>query len=82
MPDVMMECGHRAQGVVSGKPVCVICYGDPRAVIVKEKPPLDNRKAKCTYCKNETASSISLPFFEHRPAMEKDGYYCGCKGWN
>lgn len=85
-----MKCGHIAQGTNynTGKPVCVLCVGIiPGADIVHEeivdnKLGLEERKTKCSYCKNERDSSWDVPFFEHRPNMEKDEYYCGCRGWD
>lgn len=80
----MMACGHAAQGFVGSErtqPGCVICYGlTPKALIVAETPDLTGRKATCIYCGKEADSNIGLPFFEHRPQMEKDKYYDGCRG--
>lgn len=84
MERVMMKCGHVAQSEINGKPVCVICYGlTPDAEIVAEtEPDLTGRKAKCGYCGKLTDSKTSLPFFEYRPDMDTDSYYCGCMGWD
>lgn len=80
----MMACGHAAQGFVGSErtqPGCVICYGlTPKALIVAETPDLTGRKATCIFCGKEADSNIGLPFFEHRPQMEKDKYYDGCRG--
>lgn len=84
MERVMMKCGHVAQSKIDGKPVCVICLGlTPDAEIVAEtEPDLTGRKARCKYCGEIVDSKASLPFFEYRPDMETDSYYCGCRGWN
>lgn len=80
----LMKCGCVAQGVdACGGPICAVHAGfTPDARIIDENPPdLTGRKAKCTYCKNVRDSALTLPFFEHRPTDERDGYYCGCYGW-
>ena len=84
---ILMKCGHTAQGKdENGNPLCVICLGDGKArQIENNKPDLTDRKARCSYygsCKSETKSSYDLPFFEHRPWLEFDKYYCGCEGWD
>lgn len=64
----MMKCGHSANAITDkGKPVCVICCGlTPDADIVDENPPdLEQRVARCCYCKNDVPSSSTLPFFEY-----------------
>lgn len=79
----MMKCGHTANavGIKNGKqvPCCVICgcYD-----IVEERPSLDGRKAKCSWCDNIVDSDWKLPFFKHKPNCKYDEYYCGCGGWN
>ena len=90
MPDVLMKCGHRSQADSNGKPVCLICIGlTENATIVDDTitdETLKGRKARCSYyghkCNSEVDSSLSLPFFSHRPDKENDSYYCGCYGWD
>lgn len=94
MEKVIMKCGHRPQGIVSGtnEPVCVICSCTE---VAKEVPNLEGRKARCSYydktftyrgrrvhCRGEAKSDTNLPFFEHKPSSEYDEYYCGCWGWD
>ena len=85
----MMKCGHRANATrarIDGSPVpvCVICAGiTVDALLVDENPPeLTNRKAICACCDKISDSTKDLAFFEHRPKLPYDLYYCGCKGWN
>lgn len=75
----MMACGHAANSTCNGKPACAICTC---TVIAKEAPSLKDRKAVCLYCNTKVPSSTNLPFFEYRPKLEYDGYYCGCRGWD
>lgn len=85
MGEVMMKCGHAANAVTAdGKPCCAICAGfTPDAEIIADTAPdLTGRKARCGYCGKLTDSKISLPFFEYRPDMDTDSYYCGCRGWD
>jgi len=84
---VLMKCGHVAQGVEvgTGRPVCVICAGNPNAYIPvpeNEIPSLVGRKSKCSYCNSVTDSDYSLPFFEHKPKEPFDAHYDGCWGWD
>lgn len=82
MDNVLMKCGHIAQGynTETGKPFCVICncseVGD------KDTVDLKSRIARCNTCGFETPSSFKLPFFCYAPEKAYDTYYCGCKGWN
>lgn len=39
------------------------------------------RMARC-FCGFETFSHPELPYFEEHLMREKDGFYCGCKGWD
>jgi len=83
----MMKCGHRAQGYRTSPgekiPACVICAGiTPDAYIVVPEPNLSERKARCSTCSCEKASTANLAFFEYRPDQEHDWFYCGCRGWN
>lgn len=85
MPDILMQCGHRANAVNEKKePCCAICIGmDPKAELVAlEEVALDGRKAVCSYCSREESSSLSLPFFAYQPQVANDAYYCGCRGWD
>lgn len=51
-----------------------------------ELPDLMDRKAVCTQHKftpkKVVDSVITLPFFQYRPDMQFDSYYCGCWGWD
>lgn len=86
----MMKCGHAANATTTNSigetiPTCAICVGiTPNALIVDNNPPnLENRIAKCAYCKNMQPSNPNeLPFFEYRPNQKYDLYYCGCRGWD
>lgn len=82
----MMKCGHAAQARNQhNKLVCGVCIGiDPGATVIDDTPPdLKNREAVCVYGGHKNVpSSSDLPFFEHRPHRETDGYYCGCFGWD
>lgn len=49
----MMACGHAANAVSNGKPVCVICSGLSNAAeTVVETPNLEGRMAVCSYARN------------------------------
>jgi hypothetical protein len=86
----LMKCGHAANGVHKGHPVCVACFGivDGADVVDTYEPQLQGRKAQCVYGGkeghpgSEVDSSTRLAFFEHRPNEATDRYYCGCFGWN
>lgn len=76
----LMKCGHVAMAHDSrGNPYCVIC---DCSELAGDKPSLEGRVAKCSYCSAEQPSSYSLPFFEYRKNKSTDEYYCGCKGWD
>jgi len=97
MSDILMKCGHSAQGYRTlddgtKKPACLICMCEE---VAEEKPDLTGRKARCSYfgrtfkhrgqtvtCRGEANSRYSLPFFEHKPNNQYDEYYCGCFGWD
>ncbi len=81
----MMKCGHAANAEDrEGNPVCVICVGiDPGAKVVNESPPdLAGRQSRCPDCKKLAPSNPNLPFFAHRPTLEYDQHYDGCRGWD
>ena len=80
----LMECGHTAQGRNADGWCCVICVMiHPGArTPMKEPPSLSERKAECGYCKHTVASKYDLAFFESRPLLPTDGFYCGCRGWS
>lgn len=81
----MMKCGHAANAHdAQGNPCCAICIGfKPEATQVAETPNLQGRTARCSYtCNSSQPSSTDLAFFQHRPTMEYDLYYCGCRGWD
>jgi len=93
MSDILMQCGHTAQGTVSVKggpsvPCCVTCHGindelTRKSITPMEQlPDLTGRKARCPDCKRTTDSSLDLAFFEYRPDYDTDMYYCGCRGWD
>lgn len=76
----LMACGHIANGEnEKGEPCCVICHCHETK---QEKPDLKGRVAKCSHCGSLTDSKTSLPFFEYRPNLQTDSYYCGCYGWD
>lgn len=82
MMKTMMMCGHASNGIDANtkKPVCVICNEDRESPIPAE---MQGRIAKCMYgCGGVKKSSLSLPFFEFRPAHEFDRFYDGCSGWD
>lgn len=86
----LMKCGHVANATddSTGSPVCAICFGITKdaEVVVGEcfgTNGLEGRKAVCVYGGHgEINSSWDLPFFEYRPHMDYDKYYCGCMGWD
>ncbi|MDY0236996.1 MAG: hypothetical protein RBR71_13305 [Gudongella sp.] len=82
MTRVMMACGHMANTAhrTGGRlaPICAIC-GCSEVVDAPVLP--EGREAKCSYCGRTRSSSIRLPFFQSRPDMPFDRYYCGCLGW-
>ena len=85
MSKPLMKCGHVANAKdKEGKDVCVICVGiDPGATEVKDpNPKFEGRKAICATCGHETESRPELAFFEYRPLVINDLYYCGCRGWD
>jgi len=81
---MLMKCGHAANAtdMKTGDPCCAICAPDPDAYLPTNSPSYKNRKAICPSCKKTKPSSESLPFFEYRPTMEFDSFYCGCRGWD
>lgn len=86
----LMKCGHTATGTYTDKngneqPCCVSCSGIVAGAneVAEQEPDLTGRIAKCNYgCGSQSASSLRLPFFEHKPNLETDRYYCGCYGWD
>jgi hypothetical protein len=69
MRQLLMECGHISNARdAAGNPVCVICFGDPRALVVTVDPPdLTGRFASCLSCgKNNKPSDLNLAFFQYR----------------
>lgn len=80
---VLMKCGHIAMAENNNQPCCPICSPKKEAFeIVKNKPDLKNRKAKCLDCGEIVDSNWNLPFFEYRPEEEFDRFYSGCWGWS
>ena len=76
----LMKCGCRPNATCNGEPYCIIHECSEIMEINDEL--LKGRVAKCSWCKRECASSITLPFFKYTPQKEKDEYYCGCGGWD
>lgn len=76
-----MACGCVAQGHVTGTNEAVCVIHDEHRLMVTE-PDLTGRTAKCCYCRKTQPSSKDLPFFEFRGTSDRDGYYCGCRGWD
>jgi hypothetical protein len=89
----LMLCGHAANATqkllfpdAEGRtetPVCAICVGlKEGATQVAEKAlDLSNRLARCS-CGRTRPSSLGLAFFEYKPELSNDVYYCGCRGWD
>lgn len=89
----LMQCGHAANatqkllplgdGIPEEIPVCAICIGlKEGATQVAEKAlDLTNRLARCS-CGRTRPSSLGLAFFEYKPELSNDVYYCGCNGWD
>lgn len=85
MTTTMMACGHAANGTTEdGKPACVVCYGIvPGATTVAIGDlDLSSRKMRCTYGHDPVPSDARGAFFQYRPDMPTDSYYCGCRGWD
>ena len=87
MSRTLMKCGHTANSKTEeGKPACAICAGtskDKKAYEVDQHPPeLVGRKSRCIDCGKERGSRLDLPFFNHRPKLDRDTHYDGCKGWH
>lgn len=82
----MMMCGHAANARLGDTPICAICVGirelDAKARTPAPEPNLEGRVAVCGYCARSRPSAMTLAFFEHRPALATDSYYCGCRGWD
>ena len=78
----LMKCGHVAQGLCNGEPVCMNCDTPDTLIIADTLPDLSGRKAKCGECSNVRPSSVKLPLFEYNKNSEQDSFYCGCRGWN
>ena len=84
---VLMACGHAANAEQldlfgEPRPVCAICCGiKPGWDEVAPVPVLKDRVAKCS-CGLTRPSSTKLAFFEHRPELSSDSFYCGCRGWD
>lgn len=81
-PLPLMKCGHVAQGLCKGEPVCINCDTPDARIVAEYLPDLTGRRAKCRECSNTTVSSIRLAFFKYRKDSDQDSYYCGCHGWN
>lgn len=81
----LMVCGHASNSIdpKTGTPWCVICGCNiPDHQIQTPTEGLEGRKASCSYCGHKTESKWTLAFFNYRPKLEFDGYYCGCRGWD
>lgn len=77
----LMRCGHVAQIIWRGSPVCILCYSLRREAFepVITLPKLDNRSAWCDECHIEVPSDVNLPFFWYDENGDHDWFYCGCK---
>lgn len=75
----LMACGHAANATFDGEPACAICRKTEAAQVQMD---LEGRSAWCVLCGENTQSSTNLPFFEYRPNLDTDTYYCGCWGWD
>lgn len=50
MSATFMRCGHSANAVSGGEPVCAICFGStPDAAVIDAAPDLTGRMARCSY---------------------------------
>lgn len=79
----LMTCGHTNNAMTSkGKPICVICMCVKISKVVNNSNGLENRIAKCHYCKHKKQSNWNLPYFKYCPKNNFDDYYCGCLGWD
>lgn len=82
----IMKCGHAANSQDGfKKPICAICIGIKSGADEIEHFAIDlsGRLADCNArCGLQQVSRADLPFFAHRPFMETDEYYCGCRGWD
>lgn len=83
----LMSCGHRSnsrKSLGNGKfaPICVMCGCTEVVREVREQEGLEGRKAKCQYCDFTRDSKWGLAFFEYRPELDHDCFYCGCRGWD
>jgi hypothetical protein len=77
---VAMACGCSNSGCYSNeKPSCPI-HGTKE--ILKEKPLLISRMARCHQCGEKEPSSWLLAFFRYKPEHGNDEFYCGCYGWD
>jgi hypothetical protein len=79
MKPKMMACGCRGMAKNGSEDWC-ITHDCGRAI---ETPDLSGRTAKCFYCVVEKPSAVLLPFFSMNvyKKQNKDGFYCGCRGW-
>lgn len=89
----LMQCGHAANasqkllplgdGIPEEIPVCAICLGinEGATQVAERAVDLSNRVAKCS-CGRTRPSSLGLAFFEYKPELSNDVYYCGCRGWD
>lgn len=76
----LMRCGHNGMATDGhGNPWCVICMCDEVDTVTVVQA---GRVAECSVCGRPAPSMVSMPFFEHRPHLEHDRWYCGCKGWD
>lgn len=84
----LMKCGCRAQGMEDGRPICPIHDAPLGTQPANARPNLKGRKAYCTYCNTSRPSSLDLPFFtlgvwsKGERDNTRDGFYCGCRGWD
>ena len=83
----LMKCGHLANALNMGKPLCLFCEPKKAAFqvdreIVNEFEGLEGRFAVCRWCNKRVKSRWSLPYFEPCPKEAVDSYYCGCGGWD
>lgn len=84
----LMKCGHIANAVENGKPICAICIGikegarEVESYLVSGTVGIEGRMAKCEWCGTIITSEWELPFFEYKPNEEFDSFYCGCIGWD
>ena len=85
MSDRILKCGCSAQAKIKrpGEDWVEGCGVHMCSEFLEEQPNLEGRMAYCAYGRHgEKPSDPKLAFFEYRPNMPTDRYYCGCYGYD